>query len=678
MKLFSKLFALTILGGLSSTQSILSQPNLLWQKSFGGAGTETVTCMTTDAMGNTYAAGFFTGTVDFNHSTASSDTLFLTSTGLVNNMFISKTDVNGNFVWAKKISSTVEIQPKVLKVDKWNNIVYCGYFKGIVDFDPDTSSVNITSYGGYDAFLARLKPNGTYDYINGYAQKFGGTGDDYGTAMDLANSNQTVYLAGTFTGVCNFGNSFQDTAQGQRDIFILKISGNGGNVIFPGFIGGNNQITIEDLAFQKVPLSASINTPNFTITGKFNTQLDFDIDPQFPGSETDTVYRILNSGVGGLQTHNYLAMYSLNMGFVYVKDLGSLSKKSSLAVDKYGNTYVGGGYSGTHDFDPTAATFNMTSNGGNDAFVAKYNYSTGNLSWAKSMGGAQDDFALTVAVNETDTNDRSVYVAGTFNSAQVDFNTDTATEFYSAVGYDGFISKLDRTGYFKYASTISGSGDASISHIGHYLNNLILGGEFSGTNADFDLTSNTLLGNSNGAADIFITSNAQCDMIDKFVDVQAVYLQSNFYNNSPYGAAATYQWLDCGNAYAVIPGETNYFIQFSNLSVGNLGPYAVQISYNGCVDTSFCENLLSVGVDQIKSEEEAFSMYPNPANETLQVNISTPCHMLLHDIAGNLIYTRRLTKGIETISTESLSSGTYSVRFVSGEKSINKKLIINR
>jgi hypothetical protein len=87
---------------------------------------------------------------------------------------------------------------------------------------------------------------------------------------------------------------------------------------------------------------------------------------------------------------------------------------------------------------------------------------------------------------------------------------------------------------------------------------------------------------------------------------------------------------------------------------------------------------LSVGVDQIKSEEEAFSMYPNPANETLQVNISTPCHMLLHDIAGNLIYTSRLTKGIETISTESLSSGTYSVRFVSGEKSINKKLIINR
>jgi hypothetical protein len=294
------------------------------------------------------------------------------------------------------------------------------------------------------------------------------------------------------------------------------------------------------------------------------------------------------------------------------------------------------------------------------------------------MGGTLDDYAMTIAINETDTNDRSVYVAGTFNSAQVDFNTDTATEFYSAVGYDGFIAKLDRTGYFKYASTISGSGDASISHIGHYLNNLILGGEFSGTNADFDLTSNTLLGNSNGAADIFITSNAQCDMIDKFLDVQAVYLQSNFYNNSPYGASATYQWLDCGNAYSVIPGETNYYIQFSNLSVGNLGPYAVQITYNGCVDTSYCENLLSVGINQIKSDEEAFSIYPNPANDKLLVNISTPCQIMVYDIAGNLIYIRRLSTGIETISTESLASGTYSVRFVSGEISINKKLIINR
>ena len=679
MKLTIKLTTLCAVGVLGIMQNIIAQPSLTWRRTFGGVGAETVTCMTTDAVGNTYAAGFFTGTVDFNHSTAPNDTLFLTSTGMVNNMFIAKTDVNGNFMWAKKISSTIEIQPKVLKVDKWNNIVYSGYFKGTVDFDPDTGSYALTPYGGYDAFLARLKPNGTYDYINGYAQKFGGTGDDYGTAMDLANSNQNVYLAGTFTGVGNFGNSFQDTAQGQRDIFILKIAGNGGNVIFPGFISGNNQITIEDLAFQKVPFGSGINTPNFVITGKFNTQLDFDIDPQFPGSETDTVYRILNSGVGGLQTHNYLAMYSINMGFVYAKDLGTFSKKSSLAVDKYGNTYVGGGYSGTHDFDPTAATFNTTSNGGNDAFVAKYNYSTGNLSWAKSMGGAQDDFALSVAINETDTNDRSVYVAGTFNSAQVDFNTDTAaTEFYSAVGYDGFISKLDKTGYFKYASTISGAGDANISHIGHYMNMLMLGGEFSGANTDFDLSSNIQLENSNGSSDIFITANAQCDIIDKFLDVQAVYLQSNFYNNSPYGASATYQWLDCGNAYSVIPGETNYYIQFSNLSVGNLGPYAVQITYNGCVDTSYCENLLSVGIDQIKSEEEAFSMYPNPANEKLVVNISTPCQMMVYDITGNLIFTRRLSAGIETINTESLASGTYSVRFVSGEKSINKKLIINR
>jgi hypothetical protein len=680
MKLITKLSSLCVLGVLGVTQNIFSQPSLLWEKTFGGTGNETVTCMTTDVSGNTYAAGFFTGTVDFNHSTASSDTAFLTATGTVNDMFLSKTDVNGNFLWVKKISSTVEIQPKVLKVDKWNNIVYCGYFKGTVDFDPDSGSVNVTSYGGYDAFLARLKPNGTYDNTNGYAQKFGGTGDDYGTAMDLANSNQNIYLAGTFTGVGNFGNSYQDTAQGQRDIFILKLSGNGGNVVFPGFIAGNNQITIEDLVFQKVPGgSNSITTPNFTITGKFNTQLDFDIDPAIPGNGPDTVHRILNSGVGGLQTHNYLAMYSINMGYLYAKDLGSLSKKSALAVDKYGNTYVAGAFTGTHDFDPSASTLNLVSNGGNDAFIAKYNKTTGSISWAKSIGGTQDDFALNVAINETDTNDRSVYVAGTFNSAQVDFNTDTAvTELYSAVGYDGFISKLDNTGYFKYASTISGAGDENISHIGHYLNNLILGGEFSSANTDFDLTSNTLSGSSNGSSDIFITSNAQCDMIDKFIDVQAIYLQSNFYNNSPYGASAQYQWLDCGNNYSVIAGETNYYIQFSNLAIGNLGPYAVQITYNGCVDTSYCENLLSVGIDTPVAAHDLFSVYPNPANEQVQINASEPCLLIIQDITGKTIYARKISSTTEIINTTTLAQGTYVLRFVGNEKTSNKKLIINR
>ena len=683
MKQTIKLTTLCAVGVLGSMQNIIAQPSLTWKRTFGGVGAETVTCMTTDANGNTYAAGYFTGSVDFNHSPAASDTAFLTSTGLQKDMFITKTDGAGAFQWVKKISSTVEIQPRAMKIDRWNNVVYCGSFKGNVDFDPNSGSVPLTSYGGYDAFLSRLKPDGTYDYVNGYARKFGGTGDDYGTVMDMANNNQTVYLGGTFTGIADFGTSsqgsFVDTAQGQRDIFLLKISGNGGSLVFPGTIAGNNQITIEDIAFQKVPSGSGINTPNFVITGKFNTQLDFDIDPQYPGAETDTVYRILNSGVGGLQTHNYLAMYTLNMDFIYAKDLGIFSKKSSLAVDKYGNAFIASGFAGTNDFEPGSGVFNITSNGGNDAFVAKYNKSLGSLAWAKSMGGTLDDYAMTIAINETDTNDRNVYVAGTFNSAQVDFNTDaTATEILSASGYDAFLSKLDYNGNFKYASSINGAGNESISHVGHFFNVLFLGGEFTGPNTDFNLTSSTSFENSNGLSDVFITMNAQCDMIDKFLDVQAVYLQSNFYNNSPYGASATYQWLDCGNAYSLIPGETNYYIQFSNLSVGNLGPYAVQISYNGCVDTSFCENLLSVGIDQIKSEEEAFSIYPNPANEKLQVNISTPCQMMVYDIAGNLIYIRRLSTGIETISTESLASGTYSVRFVSGEKSINKKLIINR
>lgn len=684
MKLFTKLSSVLGIILFASLPQLMAQPALLWNKSFGEAGTETATCMTNDDVGNVYTAGFFTGTVDFNPSASIADTAFLTSTGAVNDMYITKFDASGSFVWVKMISSTVEIQPKAMKIDKWNNLVFCGFFKGTVDFDPSPSSSSpLTSSGGYDGFLSRIKCfDGSYDYQNGYSKKYGGTGDDYVTAMDMANSNQTVYIAGTYTGVADFGSSaqgtFTDTAQGQRDIFILKISGNGGSIVFPGYITGNNQITIEDIAFQKVPMSSSIYTPNFVITGKFNTQIDFDIDPQYPGAGTDTVYRIVNSGVGGLQTHNYLAMYSLNMGFIYARDLGTFSKKSNLAVDKYGYAYIGGAFAGTHDFDPSSGTFNIVSNGGNDAFVAKYHNNSGNLEWAKSFGGTTDDFATVVTINEADTNDRSVYVAGSFNSAQVDFNpSTTATELISATGYDGFIVKLGSTGDYKYASSINGSADESINFIGNYLNWMYLGGDFSSSNTDFNLTTSNTSVASNGASDVYVAAYAQCDMIDKFLDVQAIYIQSNFYNTA-YGLTAQYQWLDCGNGYAPIVGETNYFIQFANASAGSLGPFAVKISYNGCVDTSFCENLLSVGMSEFKNTNSEFQVYPSPAQSHVTLNSSTTGLIQVYNQQGKLVLQHQQLELTEELNLNALTSGIYQIRFVTNNQSITKRLILNK
>ncbi len=72
---------------------------------------------------------------------------------------------------------------------------------------------------------------------------------------------------------------------------------------------------------------------------------------------------------------------------------------------------------------------------------------------------------------------------------------------------------------------------------------------------------------------------------------------------------ATYQWLDCDNGYAPITGETN-----STFVIPDNGNYAVEVSINGCVDTSACYSDGSVGIVE-QSFGSNFNAYPNPTRD---------------------------------------------------------------
>ena len=63
---------------------------------------------------------------------------------------------------------------------------------------------------------------------------------------------------------------------------------------------------------------------------------------------------------------------------------------NSIKIDASGNRYVTGSFNGTEDFDPSGSTANLTSAGGTDIFIAKYN-SSGAYVWAKGMGGTGSD-----------------------------------------------------------------------------------------------------------------------------------------------------------------------------------------------------------------------------------------------------------------------------------------------
>lgn len=99
---------------------------------------------------------------------------------------------------------------------------------------------------------------------------------------------------------------------------------------------------------------------------------------------------------------------------------------------------------------------------------------------------------------------------------------------------------------------------------------------------------------------------------------------------------ATYQWLDCNNGNTPINGETNQ--SFTATVNSN---YAVELNENGCVDTSACVGITSVGIIE-NSFESMLSVYPNPTTGNFSVDLGdyfNSIKVTLTDVNGRLIQT---------------------------------------
>jgi hypothetical protein len=107
-------------------------PIFEWAGALRGTLAETPTGIAADASGNVYTTGYFNGTTDFDPGAAVYN---LTPVGS-DDIFISKVDVNGDFVWAISIGGTGSDNANAIAVDNAGNIYTTGFFNGTVDFDP--------------------------------------------------------------------------------------------------------------------------------------------------------------------------------------------------------------------------------------------------------------------------------------------------------------------------------------------------------------------------------------------------------------------------------------------------------------------------------------------------------------------------------------------------------------
>jgi hypothetical protein len=134
---------------------------------------------------------------------------------------------------------------------------------------------------------------------------------------------------------------------------------------------------------------------------------------------------------------------------------------------------------------------------------------------------------------------------------------------------------------------------------------------------------------------------------------------------STIGLPVTYQWLDCDSNYAIIPGETNAIYTYLTN-----GSYAVEVSMNGCVDTSQCTIINDVSIDDLNSHGFV-RMGPNPTSGMLTITLDDHIsgQLIITDMKGAHVFksTKQLS-GTEQIDLNHLQVGSYLVRVVTRDQ----------
>lgn len=167
--------------------------------------------------------------------------------------------------------------------------------------------------------------------------------------------------------------------------------------------------------------------------------------------------------------------------------------------------------------------------------------------------------------------------------------------------------------------------------------------------------------------DSTVTSNLSFyAAVDTSVTVNANVITAN-------AASATYQWIDCGNGNAPIPGETN-----QTYTASANGDYAVIVTANGCSDTSACVNINTTGLAK-GGAHASVSVYPNPAGECITI-LATDVSVLavaIFDVNGRCVFQKNIANRTR-IDVAALECGVYTLTAKAGERVINRKLIIVR
>jgi len=360
------------------TTSWAQNPSFGGSVGFPGSGS-----ITSDTLGNIYIAGVFEKAATFGNITITTPNWDTTQSA-----FLAKLNKHGQWLWAKRIIHSTSDSVRSITTDDKGNLYISGIFQGTATFGSITLNTN-AAYG----YIAKMDTKGQWlwaiktspspNYIKYY--------------------QNAVYITGSTSGG-SFG-SITPKWYGSYDIFVAKMDTNG-KWLWAQTAGGTKVDSSLNMYLDgsgNIYISGSVEK-----TASFGT---YTIQASLP-------YRT-----------SYAAKLDKNGNWLWAK---TRDYASDFSVDKQGNMFVSGSYTGSRTFGTTT----LTATGKQDLYVGMLD-TNGTWKWVKSIGTPN---ATTTGMQVIPTNN-ALFVIGSIDKTTT-FGSLTADITKGQL----FVAKIDTQG----------------------------------------------------------------------------------------------------------------------------------------------------------------------------------------------------------------------------------------
>jgi hypothetical protein len=433
-------------GAYDTTKDLIIDPVVLVYAGWiGGTGQDLGIGIDVDNGGAAYVTGW-TFSSDF-PAVAGPDPTY--NGGM--DAFVAKVNPAGTgLVYTGYIGGSGNDEGDGIAVDGAGNAYVTGATRSTEGTFPVTGGPDVTHNGEFDAFVAKLNPQGTALLYAGY---LGGSNSDLAYGVDV-DAGGNAYIAGvTYSSDFPAINGPDLTANGGNgDAFVAKVNASGTGVDYAGYIGGDGGDSGNDVAVD--------GAGNAYVTGTTgSSEATFPVingpDLTSAGSGDAFVARVNAAGTA-LDYAGYIGGSDCGAGAIPL-GLCGVDRGNGISVDSAGNAYVTGETASTEATFPVMVGPDLTWNGLTDAYVAKVD-PAGAFVYVGYIGGASTDPSEDVAVDGAG----NAYVTGWTSSRRNTFPAKDGPDLSYNGGFDGdaFVAEVNVGGTgLVYAGYIGGRQD---------------------------------------------------------------------------------------------------------------------------------------------------------------------------------------------------------------------------